>query len=227
MTRDGKEDYKCVDCDITCRTCSDINKAHCDLCNPPLYPFKLSGTPFCFPDCGRGFYDQGDWTCARCDWPCADCNGDPKTCTSCFRENEFERDPLDPASEPVVTILDISYPFSEWKPYYLDNWCENQCPPGFLFNGDANANCLRCNDPCLNCQGSVDFCFDPDGREPCIEGMFYYNNYCYDPCPVGTAPKIIPIDLNGDGVAEFERSICVDCTGNHCSLCETNQPEFC
>ena len=76
QSRNGSPSYRCIDCDISCRTCTDLNITHCIECAYD-YPFKVVGQPICLPLCSIGYYQVFgvDKVCATCDLPCLDCEG--------------------------------------------------------------------------------------------------------------------------------------------------------
>ena len=111
---------------------------------------------------------------------------------------------------------------AEWRPVLHEDMCERDCPAGFI-RGGLNGVCAPCAAPCLNCFGTPDFCMPRPGPplgEPCPGDLYYYLHYCHFPCPAGTAPMTVPIDADGDGITDYERGICVLCTGNGCSVCD-------
>ena len=76
--------YKCLPCDVKCKTCNPMNPSECLTCNPlsELYPY-LSGNT-CSETCSFGLYGNNKTgNCDKCTSPCGSCKGTPTTCTSC------------------------------------------------------------------------------------------------------------------------------------------------
>ena len=92
-TRNGFPSYECEGCDISCRTCSDLNKFDCIECHPD-FPYKYTGDGItkCLAECGRGYYELvgvDEKTCAKCDPNCADCEFNARHCIDCYRDGLF------------------------------------------------------------------------------------------------------------------------------------------
>ena len=179
----------------------------------------LAGTPFCLPDCARGYFRSGETECSRCEWPCADCEGTAKTCTSCFIEEELPVTMLDPVAGMVT------YPIDLWRPVLYEETCEGDCPAGYIYRG-FNGVCIPCEYPCLNCFGTPDTCYRPPGcREPCVGSLYFYSNTCHETCPPGTAPTSEATPEVCDGISRT--LICRACTGEGCALCDPDAPATC
>ncbi|CDW75779.1 UNKNOWN [Stylonychia lemnae] len=123
--------FKCMPCDIKCKSCNPLNPSECLTCNPlsAEYPF-LSGNT-CQNTCSFGFYGNSrTGTCDKCTSPCASCSGTPNNCTSCEQSSSSK--------------------------FLNGTQCLAACPPGtFVTEGNV---CLKCDSTCLTCQGSANFC---------------------------------------------------------------------
>lgn len=160
---------ECSDCHSSCLGCKGPSNADCTHCFE-LQEVNPDGT--CSNICPKGMFFGGiDNGCMDCSSPCASCSSSSSaSCLSC--EPNLYQNPKNDGTDHVE--------------------CLRSCPLGTYEDTTMPQDqCSICPDGCDQCYlgstsngGTKIVCSD------CQEGLFFFNDRCYEECPEGTEPEV-------------------------------------
>jgi len=170
-----------------CFKCSTENTNQCTECSS-IYPYLLNLK--CYSEheiCNNNTHQyitsknpNNSYNCVDCDEKCQTCTNSSNNCRSCYSNNTNE------------------------FPFLYNFQCVAVCPAGFSADYGDNLICkdFICGSPCEKCSVNQSTCYECDKKTP-----FFFGNYCYSACPMGTIYKensnICVVSSNGNDNSEI------------------------
>uniref|UniRef100_A0A670YF98 SPC3 n=1 Tax=Pseudonaja textilis TaxID=8673 RepID=A0A670YF98_PSETE len=146
---------KCRRCHRGCEACLDRSQNSCTACKRGYYHHQETNT--CVMLCPAGFYSEdGQRRCQKCHQNCKKCFGEMDKCSVC--KDGFSQE----------ECLQCTKKVHEWR-------CVPTCGEGYYYDerlGVPFRVCRRCEDNCLNCDGSGRNC------SRCKEGFYLLSGSC-------------------------------------------------
>ena len=231
----------CYLCNASCLECQTYQYKKCLSCaNPLLYADILSG--FCLSQCPKNSYlsNANPNQCSLCNAPCTTCLQNANNCTECnssqflfinasnsnmgsclnncpntyFMKSDFVAGNVCAQCISYCDQCDNSTGCITCQYGYqnIPNvGCKNNCSSSQY--QDSNYNCSSCNESCLLCQTTADYCLG------CVTGqglLFYERTHsCYNACPRGSYA------LNSTNCASCDPYTCETCEydSHNCTSC--------
>uniref|UniRef100_A0A670YFA4 SPC3 n=1 Tax=Pseudonaja textilis TaxID=8673 RepID=A0A670YFA4_PSETE len=160
---------KCRRCHRGCEACLDRSQNSCTACKRGYYHHQETNT--CVMLCPAGFYSEdGQRRCQKCHQNCKKCFGEMDKLGAGEEKNArvSEVNPLLKTRPSQEECLQCTKKVHEWR-------CVPTCGEGYYYDerlGVPFRVCRRCEDNCLNCDGSGRNC------SRCKEGFYLLSGSC-------------------------------------------------